>query len=186
MWLFAILWTVVRQAPLSIGGPWVFSMLIHKAYTFRAPLLFFCFSQELPPTHTISFHGGPESSPSLPWPFLCLIPPRESLSNALVKVRSACHMLSWDPVPPLLSGYHSYTHMMTCVNLVNASLFCSSRVGPLFLFTSQPWHAARLVPSTLRHSINICWRRQWQPTPVLLPGKSHGQRSLVGCSPWGR
>ena len=28
-------------------------------------------------------------------------------------------------------------------------------------------------------------RRQWQPTPVLLPGKSHRQRSLVGCSPWG-
>ena len=32
---------------------------------------------------------------------------------------------------------------------------------------------------------NIKWRRQWHPTPVLLPGKSHGQRSLVGCSPWG-
>ena len=31
--------------------------------------------------------------------------------------------------------------------------------------------------------LDIC--RQWQPTPVLLPGKSHGQRSLVGCSPWG-
>ena len=29
-------------------------------------------------------------------------------------------------------------------------------------------------------------RRQWQPTPVLLPGESHGRRSLVGCSPWGR
>ena len=28
-------------------------------------------------------------------------------------------------------------------------------------------------------------RRQWQPTPVLLPGNSHGWRSLVGCSPWG-
>ena len=28
-------------------------------------------------------------------------------------------------------------------------------------------------------------RRQWQPTPVLFPGKSHGWRSLVGCSPWG-
>ena len=27
---------------------------------------------------------------------------------------------------------------------------------------------------------------QWHPTPVLLPGESHGQRSLVGCSPWGR
>ena len=29
-------------------------------------------------------------------------------------------------------------------------------------------------------------RRQWHPTPILLPGKSHRQRSLVGCSPWGR
>jgi len=29
------------------------------------------------------------------------------------------------------------------------------------------------------------WRRQWHPTPVPLPGKSHGCRSLVGCSPWG-
>ena len=29
-------------------------------------------------------------------------------------------------------------------------------------------------------------RRKWHPTPVLLPGKSHGPRSLVGCSPWGR
>ena len=28
--------------------------------------------------------------------------------------------------------------------------------------------------------------RRWHPTPVLLPGKSHGRRSLVGCSPWGR
>ena len=29
------------------------------------------------------------------------------------------------------------------------------------------------------------WRRKWQPTPVFLPGESHGQRSLVGYSPWG-
>ena len=29
-------------------------------------------------------------------------------------------------------------------------------------------------------------KRQWHATPVLLPGKSHGQRSLGGCSPWGR
>ena len=30
------------------------------------------------------------------------------------------------------------------------------------------------------------WRRKWQPTPVFLPGKFHGQKSLVGYSPWGR
>ena len=33
---------------------------------------------------------------------------------------------------------------------------------------------------------NVYWRRQWHPTSVLLPGKSHGWRSLVGCSSWGR
>ena len=32
----------------------------------------------------------------------------------------------------------------------------------------------------------IPWRRKWQPTPILLPGKFHGQRSLVGYSLWGR
>ena len=30
----------------------------------------------------------------------------------------------------------------------------------------------------------ILWRRKWQPTPVFLPGKFHGQMSLVGYSPW--
>jgi len=33
--------------------------------------------------------------------------------------------------------------------------------------------------------MKIPWRRKWQPTPVFLPGKFHGQRSLAGYSPWG-
>ena len=33
----------------------------------------------------------------------------------------------------------------------------------------------------LKNCQNLMWRRQWHPTPVLLPGKSHGRRSLVGC-----
>ena len=41
--------------------------------------------------------------------------------------------------------------------------------------------------STICHlAVVVGPRRQWHPTPVLLPGKSHGWRSLVGCSPWGR
>ena len=41
-----------------------------------------------------------------------------------------------------------------------------------------------------RHRFNpqiwkIPWRRAWKPAPVFLPGESHGQRSLVGYSPWG-
>ena len=36
-----------------------------------------------------------------------------------------------------------------------------------------------------RRGLRLIRRRQWQPTPLFFPGKSHG-RSLVGCSPWGR
>ena len=50
--------------------------------------------------------------------------------------------------------------------------FCSSIVSPTVD-----------IIILLKH---IWWVLQWHPTPVLLPGKSHGRRSLVGCSPWGR
>ena len=41
-------------------------------------------------------------------------------------------------------------------------------------------------PNYLDRSASTVQRRQWHPTPVLLPRKSHGRRSLVGCSPCGR
>ena len=41
------------------------------------------------------------------------------------------------------------------------------------------------VTKWLKTKNSVPWRRQWHLTPVLLPGKSHGWRSLVGCSPWG-
>ena len=41
-------------------------------------------------------------------------------------------------------------------------------------------------PGSIPGSGRSSWRRKWQSTPVLFPGKSHGQRSLVGYSPWGR
>ena len=47
--------------------------------------------------------------------------------------------------------------------------------------------AARFFTSwTNREAQGNCRSRQWYPTPVLLPGKSHGRKSLVGCSSWGR
>ena len=57
------------------------------------------------------------------------------------------------------------------------SLIISGQSNPLeVLWILLSW----LLP------VGMYWRRQWHPTPVLLPGKSNGQRSLVGCSPWGR
>ena len=46
--------------------------------------------------------------------------------------------------------------------------------------------ATGIIYSFLRLSSMLLQRRQWHPTPVLSPGESHGWRSLVGCSPWGR
>ena len=49
------------------------------------------------------------------------------------------------------------------------------------------WIGDFCLPGFLNNKICHGYRRrQWHPTPVLLPGKSHGWRSLVGCSPWGR
>ena len=45
-------------------------------------------------------------------------------------------------------------------------------------------HASQYGQKEKKKKVIKTW--QWHPTPVLFPGKSHGQRSLVGCSPWGR
>ena len=71
-------------------------------------------------------------------------------------------------------------------------------IGDIFILCHQFSYSHRL-PSYLSYCIwdhsFFCLteslrvsnqRRRWNPTPVLLPGKSHGRRSLAGCSPWGR
>ena len=71
--------------------------------------------------------------------------------------------------------------------------FHSKRITPSIAFCPQilprdliSMFVTFLVVSGIDHTSNGLWRRQWHPTPVLLPGKSHGRRSLVGCRPWGR
>ena len=54
----------------------------------------------------------------------------------------------------------------------------------VFLISVTPWEEL-LLNYFCSCSLDLR-RRQWHPTPALLPGKSHGWRSLVGCSPWGR
>ena len=63
------------------------------------------------------------------------------------------------------------THQL--VHSFRKYLLRSHYVPALILVTKDPWVR------------KIFWRRAWQPTPVFLPGKSHGQRSLTGYSPWG-
>ena len=86
------------------------------------------------------------------------------------------------PCPSPTPGVHS--------DLRPSSQWCHPAIlSSVIPFSSCPQSlpASESFPvSNLHIYITLFWRRQWQPTPVLLPGKSHGRRSLVGCSPWGR
>ena len=53
-----------------------------------------------------------------------------------------------------------------------------------FVPSGQLWKLGDYMLQILYVGSGVYRRRQWHPTPVLLPGKSHGRRSLVGCSPW--
>ena len=82
---------------------------------------------------------------------------------------------------PLIKQYHAWSKRLTdiyrvghLIHLITKSLLC---------------HWDLLVSISMSHkylhSMDPSRRRRWHPTPVLFPGKFHGRRSLVGCSPWG-
>ena len=73
------------------------------------------------------------------------------------------------PVEPFLRPLHLWADRGSCFPDLGGEKSClqCGRTG------FDPWVG------------KIHWRRKWQFTPVFLPGKSHGQRSLDGCSPWG-
>ena len=69
------------------------------------------------------------------------------------------------------------------------TVWAQTLITLLLKLQTYPWIKSPLhfygTSGLLPHQF-VLQRRQWHPTPVLLPGKSHGRRSLVGCSPWGR
>ena len=71
-------------------------------------------------------------------------------------------------------GFLNWTRALLTAKRLTA--FCQLIILSLFLIQYK-------FPS--RTYYDLYWRREWQLTPVLLPGESHGQRSLVGYSPWG-
>ena len=76
----------------------------------------------------------------------------------------------WQPTPVFLPG-----ESQGWGSLVGCRLWSSAESTRLSDFTSL----------TSTYFILYYWRRKWQPTPVFLPGESHGQRNLVGYSLWG-
>ena len=78
----------------------------------------------------------------------------------------------WQPLQHSCLGNPMDTGAWEAIALgVGKELVLTGRLGPA-VFSST--------------SLFVCPRMKWHPTPVLLPGESQGQGSLVGCCPWGR
>ena len=72
-----------------------------------------------------------------------------------------------------VNAIHSSLFIVSCCFLIEPGLSCQ-----------DAQQTKMLRCQGLQQSSQVRQRRQWHPTPVLLPGESHGRRSLVGCSPW--
>ena len=112
----------------------------------------------------------------------------------------------WEPCPSVDKASDVWVSSSQWSFIDSSSIFWAHEndKGSLLSHESQSWgggaETGRQIQNWVFHKGNVRhlfvvvmlvllgWgrRRQWHPTPVLLPGKSHGQRSLVGCSPWGR
>ena len=96
----------------------------------------------------------------------------------------------WQPTPIFLPGkFHGQRSLVGYSPWGPKESDATEQECTSFLWLSGREPACQFRESK-RHRFNpwvwkIPWRRKWQPTPVILPRKSHGQRNLAGYSPWG-
>ena len=170
VWLFATPWTVAHQVPLSM----TFSRQEYWGWlSFPSP-------GDLPNP------GIAPRSPALWADSLLSEPPGMFPKYLLVHhwMNQPIKKDMWTRNSILGGLFHFY------------SLGWKLNARDLFKWTSS-YSGASLVAQSVKNlpavhgtqvqslGWKISWRRKWQTTPVSLPGKPHGQRSLVGCSPWG-
>ena len=133
---------------------------------------------------TTGIHVFPILNPppsSLPIPSLWVVPVHQPQASSIVH-------WTW-------TGNSFHTWYFTCFNAIsqNIPLSPSPTESKRLFYTSVSLLLSRIqgccyhISKFHIYALVYCiWRRQWQPTPVLLSGKSYGQRGLVGCSLWGR
>ena len=119
-----------------------------------------------------------QSYPTLSDPMDCNLP--GSSVHGIFQAR----VLKWGAIVfSILTYYKVQINIESCVfkkHIWSSALGLENR--PFLCFKIHPVFSIFTI--ALRQEAH--WRRQWYPTPVLLPAISHGWRSLVGCSPWGR
>ena len=84
----------------------------------------------------------------------------------------------WKKSIPKSFKLHDYIYITFYIHFIYTYIY--------FIYIYITFLNVKIIEIENSHSYGVRRRRQWHPTSVLLPGKSQGQRSLVGCSPWGR
>ena len=160
-WLFVTPWTAAHQSSLSITISWSLLKLMSSESVMPFNHLILCrpFSS--------CFQSFPASG-SFPVSQFFVSGSQSFRASASASVLLV-NIQDWFPVG--LTGLIS---------------FQSKGLSRVFSNTTVQKHQFFDIQLSLWSNSHIYWRRQWHPTPVLLPGESHGRRSLVGCSPWGR
>ena len=96
-----------------------------------------------------------------------------------------CSLCHWSN-EALVVSYLIYWDSLTSLCCPQQCLGHQSHINILLItLESSDWLWSWFSLPSLPLSSSMIWRRQWQPTLVLLPGKSHGWKSIVGCSLWG-
>ena len=181
---FATPWTAARQSSLSITNTQSLLKLMSIELVMPSNHLILCHPLLLLPSIFSRIRVFSNKSvlcircPKF-WSFSFSISPSNEYSGLISFRIDWFYLLAVQGTLKSLLQHHSSKESMTS-NIVFPE-FWTSLVGQMVkqLPTMQETQVRPWVGT-------IPWRRKWQPTPVFLPGKSHGRRILLGYSPWGR
>ena len=126
----------------------------------------------------VIFSEGPVKAPFIFSYMSCIISGCCTCSCALTGILNWWHTQN---------SFHQSPHCSaTTLSIFHVkSVFINRLIKQFRSYSLLPFKTFHYLMSLI-WSEHFFWRRLWHPTPVLLPGKSHGRRSLEACSPWGR
>ena len=192
VWLFVTPWTAACQASLSITNSRSLLKLTSIESVMPSNHLILCRPLLLLPSTFPSIRVfSNESALHIRWPKYWSFSFNISLSNeysGLISFR-----MDWLDLLAVQGTLKSLLqHHSSKASILQRSAFFTVQLSYPYMTTGKTIALTRRtfvgkVMSLLFNMLSrlVIWRRQWHPNLVLLPGKSHGRRSLEGCSPWG-
>ena len=119
------------------------------------------------------------------YPLSLTDPPNWVALYCLCKYSALC-LLHWEGLSTRYSlAYLPHFFLIRLQPNLYMQIVLSAGTGCFNRYYAHWWNVCKNESCRKQLNSLLRWRRRWHPTPVLLPGKSHGQRSLVGCGPRG-